>query len=84
MTPDLHKILAQERHEELLRTAKRARAAAGTQTPAWASQPARSIVRFIPSFMRFAPSRLAHDGPHSSVSDDVGVPAPAAMAECGQ
>jgi hypothetical protein len=57
MTPELHHILAQERHEQLMRAAARARAAAGTQTPAWASRPTRSIVRFIPPLMRLAPSR---------------------------
>ncbi len=83
MTPELHHILAQERHEQLMRAAERARAAAGTQTPAWASRPARSILRFIPPLTRFAPSRPVHDGPDSSVSNDVGLPAPASMAECG-
>jgi hypothetical protein len=55
MTPELHQMLSQQRHDELMAAAERDRAARRTRTPDRPGRRARLVVRFVPAFMRPAP-----------------------------
>jgi hypothetical protein len=63
MTPELHRILVQEHHDDLTRAAEQARAIRRARAGAPAPYRARLIVRFVPSFMRSRPDERSRVRP---------------------